>query len=143
MDGLDAMGDLRFGTTIASDEDLRETLRRVVTEAVANGVDVRGSWPVSGGDAGQAWDLEITEVAPRHTADVRDVESLLSSIVEAVATREGVSKGDLPSLLATVDYDTLDGLIDLTDTDSPQEVRFQYYGYSIAVRSDGSLTLDG
>jgi hypothetical protein len=51
--------------TITTEEEFHEALRRLVLEADANDVDVRGGWPIVDGDRG--WDLEIVETAGRST----------------------------------------------------------------------------
>jgi hypothetical protein len=113
-----------------------------VVEAEANGVDVRGGWPVVRNEETKAWDIEITRISRPWTAHVDDSGSPSASIVETVATRKGVETTDLPPLQETIDHEILETLLQSSD-DAQQYVWFQYYGYEIPVRADGSIRLEG
>lgn len=127
--------------TATTDEAFQEALRALVLEAESNGVDVRGGWPIVRGDETKRWDVEITSVARSSTAHVDETGSAVASIVAAVADREGVETTDLPPLQETIDHKVLETL--QQSNDEEQYVRFQYYGYEITVRADGSLILEG
>lgn len=128
--------------TITTAEGFQDALQTVVLEAESNGVDVRGGWPVVGNDQERAWDIEITQVSRVSTAQVEETESLIPSIVEAVAVREGVETTDLPPLQGAIDPDSLETLLDTDPSDTQRHVHFEYYGYEITIRSDGSIRLE-
>ena len=130
--------DLRSAAT--TEEAFQEALREVVIGAEANGVDVRGSWPVLRGDETKLWDVEITRLSRSSTAHVHDTGAPVASIVDAVATRDGVEATDLPPLQEAVEYEVLEKLLAADDTQ--QHVQFQYCGYTITVRSDGAIRLE-
>lgn len=127
---------------ITTREAFEEALEAVVTEADSNGVDVRGGWPVAREDDTRMWDVEIVRVSRRSTAHVRDTGSPVASIVEAVASREGVETTELPPLHETISSDILETLRQSVD-DVEQHVRFRYYGYQVTVRGDGSIVIEG
>ncbi|MFC5369042.1 HalOD1 output domain-containing protein [Salinirubrum litoreum] len=127
---------------VTTREAFQKTLRKLVVEADANGVDVRGSWPVVRGDETKQWDVEITRLARSSSAHVDTTGSPVASIVEAVAARDGVAPTDLPPLQDAIDHEVLDTLLE-TDDGARRHVRFQYCGYEITVRADGSIRLDG
>jgi hypothetical protein len=67
------------------------------------------------------------------------------AIVEAVAERKGVPSLRLqPRLYDAVDTDALETILDgaSSGSNTPVEVRFEYAGYSVTVRSDGTLAVD-
>lgn len=130
-----------YPPTATTDEAFQEALRALVLEADANGVDVRGGWPVVRGDETKMWDVELTSVARSSTAHVDETGSTVVSIVNAVADREGVETTDLPPLQESIDHKILETL--QQSNDQEQFVRFQYYGYEITVRADGSLISEG
>jgi hypothetical protein len=136
----DSQEEARSGP-ITTEEALEEALEALVTEADSNGVDVRGGWPVAHEDDTGMWDVEIVEVSRRSTAHVRDTGYPVASVVEAVASREGVETTDLPPLHETISPDILETLRQSAD-DIEQHVRFQYYGYRVAVRGDGSIVIE-
>ena len=127
---------------ITTQEAFEEALGALVTEADSNDVDVRGGWPVAREDGTKMWDIEIVGVARRSTAHVSDTDSPVASIIEAVASREGVETTDLPPLHETISPDILETLRQSVD-DIEQYVRFRYYGYQITVRGDGSIDIEG
>lgn len=127
---------------VTTDETFREALRTLLIEADANDVEVRGGWPVVRGDAERAWDIEITGVSGRSTAQAADRESLVSAVTEAVAEREGVDATALPRLYDTIDPGVLHALYE-TDATTDQRVTFEYAGYTITVGSNGSIVLHG
>ena len=129
--------------TATTDEAFHEALRALVFEADSNGVDVRGSWPVARVDETRAWDVEVTRVSRPSTARVDDSRGPVASVREAVATREGVETADLPPLRDAVDTDVLRTLLRDGDDETDPHLRFQYYGYEVTVRSEGSIRLDG
>lgn len=112
-----------------------------MTDAAANGVDVRGGWPVVDDGTEDSWELEITKIARRTTSQVEDTEFPASSIIDAVAAREGVDTTDLPPLYDSIGPDILEILHESDDPD--QRVRLNYYSYTITVTSGGSITIDG
>lgn len=126
--------------TVTTDEAFEEALQTLVLEADANGVDVRGGWPVAYDDETAMWDIEITRLSRSLTADVQDPGSLVTSIIEAVADREDVEATALPPLQEAIDNDILETL--QRSNDERQFVRFQYCGYQITVRADGSLVIE-
>lgn len=128
-------------SAVTTEDEFHEALQRLVTEAAANGVDVRGGWPVLDDESDDSWGLEITEISRRTTAQVADAEPPALAVVDAVAARANVDPTDLPPLYDSIDPDLLSPLGD-PDT-SDQRVRFDYYGYTITVTSGGSITLDG
>lgn len=130
-------------TDITTEEDFHEALRALVVEADANGVDVRGGWPVFRDDDSAAWDVEVTGVTQRSTAHVGDAWSPVASIIQAVASREGVDTTDLPPLHDAVEPELLETLRPPLDDGPGQHLAFQYLGYRITVRSDGAIILDG
>lgn len=129
-----------FHAATVPEEAFQEALRALVVEADSNGVDVRGGWPVVRGDGTKMWDIEITRLARSSTAHVNDTGSPVTSIVKAVAIREGVEVTDLPPLQDAIEHGILEAVI---NADGPQHVRFRYAGYEIVVRSDGSILLEG
>jgi len=129
--------------TVTTEEAFQEALRALVLEADANGVSVRGGWPVARDDGTREWDIEITVVSRPTTAHVDDTGSPVASVVEAVAAREGVETTDLPPLQDAIGHEVLEALLDTSDDGSPQHLRFRYSGYEITVRSDGSIRLEG
>lgn len=140
MDEEDAPGGRDPDPAISTEETFQDALRALVLEANANGVDVRGGWPVATDDV-TTWDVEITAVSRSATAHVDDAGSPVASIVAAVAAREGVAPTDLPPLQDAVHHDVIETLLRGSD-DSPRHVRFQYCGYDVTVRSDGTIRLD-
>ena len=54
------------GVGIDSEADFHDALHEILVAATANGVDVRGGWPIrtDGGDTPD-WDLEIVELKER------------------------------------------------------------------------------
>lgn len=68
------------------------------------------------------------------------------AVVERVADHEGVDQSDLdPPLEAVIDVDALNALVVSSRakrSGSTVVVRFTYLGYSITVRSSGSVTVD-
>jgi hypothetical protein len=52
-------------TDVATESEFHDALRALVADAESNGVDVRGSWPVSDDEAAGVWDVEITAVDSR------------------------------------------------------------------------------
>ncbi|MFC4358553.1 hypothetical protein ACFO0N_11435 [Halobium salinum] len=52
---------------VTTEDQFEEQLRRLVRTADANGVDVRGGWPVENGRSG--WDLEIVETSTGRSDD--------------------------------------------------------------------------
>ena len=128
--------------TITTEEGFQEALRTVLLEAESNGVDVRGGWPIVRNDQKRAWDIEITHVSRFSTAHVEETESLIPSIVEAVAARKGVETTDLPPLQGAIDPDSLETLLNTGGDGNQRHVHFEYCGYEITVRSDGSIRLE-
>jgi hypothetical protein len=119
----------------------QEALRELVLGAASNGVDVRGGWSVGRADETKQWDVEIIRLSGSSTAHVLDADAPVASVVEAVAERGGVEPTALPPLQDAVDPETLETLVN-AGSSSQQRVRFQYYGYRITVRSDGSIRLE-
>jgi hypothetical protein len=115
---------------VTTDEEFAEAVAAVVRSAVANGVDVRGSWMVEAGTDG-GYDVEVVAVAPRHRAD----GSPATAVVEAVADHEGVAPTDLPPLADAVDPESLDAVVD------DGRLSFEYCGYDVTVHADGSVSL--
>lgn len=127
--------------TVTTSEELRNTLTRVIAEAETNGVDVRGRWSVSRDDD-RRWDVEVTETNRRTTARTRDMEHTISVVTEAITEREGVETTDLPPLHDAMPAEVLELLYEFDDAGAERHVRFQYCGYWITVRSDGSVAID-
>ena len=111
-------------------DEFADVVAGAVRSAVANGVDVRGSWLVEGPAAD--YDVEVVAVAPRHRADDG---SPATAVVEAVAAREDVAPTDLPPLADAVDPGALDAVGD------GGRLSFEYCGYAVTVHADGSVSL--
>lgn len=126
---------------VTTEKAFQEALRSLVIEADANGVDVRGGWPVVRGDEEQGWDIEITSVSSRSTTAIEKSEFPASAIADAVAEREGVEATDLPPLYDAIGPDILE-ILHEADDDSDQRVRFEYVGYTVTVSADGTIRLD-
>jgi len=126
---------------ITTSDGFQEALRTLVLEADANGVDVRGGWPIELTDGDRGWDVEITSVSRQPTARIENAEYPASAVLNAVAERKGVDTADLPPLYDTIGPDILE-ILHEADTDSDQQVTFDYVGYRITVRSDGSIVID-
>ena len=80
-------------------------------------------------------------MAPMSVAAVVEEVSPSESVIESVATREGVDPMDLDvPLFDAVDPDALDALV-RTGSDEgnrpPIQVSFTYLGYNVIVASDG------
>jgi hypothetical protein len=77
--------------------------------------------------------------------DARPDDSISRAVVEAVADAEGISPLDVePPLFEAIDPDALDGLF--TESSLPMGatdgvVEFQYAGYVVTVRADGTVSL--
>ena len=127
--------------SISDDEQFHDALRRLVTGAAANGVDVRGGWAVAA-DEGPSWDVEITRLADRSRSQAGDIDDIVPAIIEAVAAREGVTAEELPALYDTIDPDLLESLYDPDDGDHARHVTFQYCGYGVTVHADGWIYVD-
>lgn len=70
--------------------------------------------------------------------------SLSHAVVEAVAEAEGVDPVALRTpLYEAIDPDALDAVFEPADESAPLDgrVSFEYYGYTVAVGSDGAVTL--
>jgi len=117
-------------------------LAGLLQEAAANGVDVRGGWPVERHDAERAWDVEIVGGLRRSTATIDDTEVPAPAIVDAVAERKGVDEAGLHSLYDAIGPDILE-ILHESDADSGQSVTFESHGDSVTVRLDGSIVLNG
>jgi hypothetical protein len=89
------------------------------------------------------------------TYQISDDESLSDGVIQAVARvsdaepipdpADGAAPGDaLEPLYTVVDPDALDALFDPTEAASPAaaQVRFQYHGYVVTVRSDGRIQVE-
>ena len=59
---------------ITSAEEFQQALRALVADAAANGVDVRGNWPVYGSGITPGWDIDIVELSPAATLRPPDTE---------------------------------------------------------------------
>ena len=71
--------------------------------------------------------------------DVKSAEALSSTVVRAVAEREGIGPASLsPRLFDVVDPDALDSLFTTTDG----HITFPYCGYSVTVYADGRVTVE-
>jgi hypothetical protein len=140
MDGKEAPGG-DASPVVTTEEAFQEALERLVIEAEGNGVDVRGGWPVVDDETGM-WDVEVTRVARVSTAHVGEKDTPVAAVVEAVAEREGVDPTDLPPIQDAIDHEILERLLDTVD-DPHRHVRFEYCEYTITVRADGSIRLDG
>lgn len=130
-----------LSTDITDEEEFRDALRAVAMEARSNGVDIRGSWPLTGDDETQVWDVVVTEISDRSVGRVRSTEFPVSSVMEAVAAREGVSLTDLPPLQESLDPTILERLQETSDG-VDQFVRFEYCGYRITVHADDTVVVD-
>lgn len=70
--------------------------------------------------------------------------SLSHAVVEAVAEAEGVDPVALRTpLYEAIDPDALDAVFESADESPPLDGRvfFEYYGYTVAVASDGTVAL--
>lgn len=68
--------------------------------------------------------------------------ALVERIVAEVADREDVSPVELPPLYQRLDTEALRELVDSVE-DAPLEVEFAYDGYTVVVRGDGSVRVEG
>lgn len=71
-------------------------------------------------------------------------DSASEAVIVAVSAVEGVDPIDLETLYDRINPDALDTLMDehaVVRDDSAIEVTFQYSGYRVSVRNDGSITL--
>lgn len=66
---------------------------------------------------------------------------ILYSIVDCVATCEGVSITELPPLHETIDIGALQHLLNSTEGDTIK-VQFTYCDYHVTVTGDGGVTVD-
>jgi hypothetical protein len=122
-------------------DGFHEALQKLVTEASSNGVDVRGSWPVAGSEGQTSWDIEIARIAHRSVFHLDESDDPIVAIVEAVAALEGVDTTDLQPLYDAIDPDVID-TVARSDDDADRQARFEYCGYEITVRADGSVLVD-
>ncbi|MFO7927120.1 MAG: HalOD1 output domain-containing protein [Halobacteriota archaeon] len=127
---------------VTTKDGFHEKLQALVTEASSNGVDIRGSWPVAGSERRGSWNIEIRRIGQRSMFRVDESDDFVGTIVGAVAVCEGVEVTDLPSLYGTIDPEILDELLQSADDDARRYVRFQYCGYEITARADGSVLVD-
>lgn len=123
-------------------ERFQKGVRALVVDADANGVDVRGSWPVVSKDGDLAWEILVSSVSRRVTEVIGDGESPQTAVVRAVADRNGVSQFELPPLYEAIEPAVLETL-GAMGADSGQRVGFDYAGYRITVHADGTIYLDG
>lgn len=130
---------------ITSSSAFREALSELLAEASENGVEVRGGWPVTGtGDESPTWDVEVTPLSRQTTHRApEDGEFPTEAILEAVASRRGVQKNELPPLQRSVDVDSITKVYADLSRETPGEVTFTYCGYTISVYGDGHITVDG
>ena len=64
------------------------------------------------------------------------------SVIQKVATLEGVDSMDLPPLYDSIDPEALDSLLEQRDghvTDETVSIEFTYNGYTVVVDSAGSI----
>lgn len=130
---------------ISDGDDFREALRVLLVEAEDNGVDVRGGWSVSrNSKTTPAWDLEITALSRQTTYEAPEGDDFpLEAVLSAVAEREGVEREDLPPLQDSVDVDSLEHVLNELTDEVPGEVSFEYCGYTVSIRADGTIVIDG
>jgi len=86
-------------------------------------------------------DVEGTTVSRRSRTTIRDSEFPASSVIGAVADREGVDQIALPPLYDAVGPDVLETR-HRADGEFRQTVTFEYVGYVVTVDSDGSVVID-
>lgn len=68
-----------------------------------------------------------------------------AAIIDAVATHADVDKTELPPLYETIDPDSLDGLVTHWTNGASQSegcIRFQYYGCTVNLYSDGQIVIE-
>jgi hypothetical protein len=127
-------------TAVTTKDAFHEAVQKLVVEATANDVDVRGGWPVAGGDEDTAWDVTITHIAGRTKAQTSDPAQIIPALIEAVADRENVDLTALPPLYDVVQPSVLEHLSQSRSDEVT--VTFQYWGYQVTVRSDGTIFID-
>ncbi|MDZ5810297.1 HalOD1 output domain-containing protein [Halorubrum sp. AD140] len=75
-----------------------------------------------------------------------NVDTIIYNIVEKVAEQEAVDPIELtPPLFEVIDPDALGQIFATTPTAGRMEVQvtFSYNGYQVAVRGDGSVSVEG
>jgi hypothetical protein len=122
---------------IASPGEFRDALHDVLCVAESNDVTTTGTWPISAADA--HWLIDVTRTDRRDTITPERFPA--TAIVRAVADREGVPATQLPPLYETVDPDVIDAIYEASSA-SGARVTFEYVGYTITFRTDGTIVVD-
>jgi hypothetical protein len=123
---------------ITSTGELRDALHRVFRAAESNDVPTRGTWSVPTPDDDARWLVDVTRPDRRETITPDAFPA--TAIVRAVAEYEGVPTSHLPPLYETVDTDVVESIYDAA-AGSTQRVTFEYVGYTITVRGDGTIAV--
>lgn len=72
---------------------------------------------------------------------MKRTDRIVTSVIEAVATADGVDPADLDSLYEYIDPDVLEQLSEQEKTE--WSFTFQYLDHQITVTHDGQLRVDG
>jgi len=85
------------------------------------------------------WLVDVTRTDRRET--ITPDAFPVTAIVRAVAERECAPTTHLPPLYEVVDTDIIESIYDAA-AGSTQHVTFEYVGYTITVRADGTIAVD-
>lgn len=70
-------------------------------------------------------------------------QTIVLSIIEAVAAADRADVGELPPLSDAIDPDALNALFDPSgDRPAPTRISFPYAGHDVTITADGSVILD-
>jgi hypothetical protein len=70
-------------------------------------------------------------------------QTIVLSIIEAVAAADRVDVGELPPLSAAIDPDAPNALVDPSgDRPAPTRISFPYAGHDVTITVDGDVILD-
>jgi hypothetical protein len=119
-------------------DEFHTALENLVSDAVENGVDIHGNWPVATEDS---WDIDIRRVAHRSRSTATDPDKLMTRLVEDVAARVGVEPTELAPLHDVIEPEILELLCARETTRG--HITFQYVGYDVTVNADGTIFVDG
>lgn len=121
-------------------EDFHNAVQQLVVEAIENGVEVYGRWPVVGETRNKTWAVEIREVNQTTKVDVNDSTQLIPVIVEVIADRENAELMNLPPLSQVINPDALE-LLFQSESDRTS-ITFPYCDYQITVQANGTIFVD-
>lgn len=99
----------------------------------------RGTWSVPAPSDDARWVVDVTRTDRRETITPDAFPA--TAIVRAVAERECVPTTHLPPLYEVVDTEVVESIYGAS-AGSTQRVTFEYVGYTITVRTDGTIAVD-